>query len=40
MSGVIVYGNPHGDWKPLLRACAEDRPWGDFPEGNLHGLPA
>ena len=26
--GVIIYGDPHGDWKPLLRACQEDRPDG------------
>jgi predicted phosphodiesterase len=25
-NGVIVYGDPHGDWKPLLRACEEERP--------------
>lgn len=28
MSGVIVYGDPHGDWRPLLRACREDPPEG------------
>jgi predicted phosphodiesterase len=26
--GTIIYGDPHGDWRPLLRACAEDRPDG------------
>jgi hypothetical protein len=24
--GVIFYGDPHGEWRPLFRACAEDRP--------------
>lgn len=29
MSGdLIVYGDPHGEWRPLLRACEEDRPDG------------
>lgn len=29
MSGsVIIYGDPHGEWRPLLRACAEDPPDG------------
>jgi predicted phosphodiesterase len=26
--GIIVYGDPHGDWKPLLRACVDERPDG------------
>lgn len=26
--GIIIYGDPHGDWSPLLRACADDRPDG------------
>lgn len=27
MSGdVIFYGDPHGEWRPLLRACTEQRP--------------
>jgi hypothetical protein len=26
--GVIFYGDPHGEWRPLFRACAEDRPDG------------
>lgn len=28
MSGVIFYGDPHGEWRPLFRACAEERPDG------------
>ena len=24
--GVIIYGDPHGEWRPLLRACEEERP--------------
>lgn len=28
MSGVILYGDPHGDWRPLLRACADEHPDG------------
>lgn len=23
--GIIIYGDPHGEWKPLLRACEEER---------------
>lgn len=23
---VLIYGDPHGEWRPLLRACAEARP--------------
>ena len=26
--GIIIYGDPHGEWRPLLRACAEERPDG------------
>jgi predicted phosphodiesterase len=26
--GVILYGDPHGEWRPLLRACQEDPPEG------------
>jgi hypothetical protein len=26
MSGLIVYGDPHGEWRPLLSACAEEPP--------------
>ena len=26
--GVIFYGDPHGEWRPLLRACADDPPDG------------
>lgn len=26
--GVMFYGDPHGDWKPLLRACNDERPDG------------
>lgn len=26
MGGVIVYGDPHGEWRPLLQACARCRP--------------
>ena len=26
--GVVFYGDPHGEWRPLLRACAEERPDG------------
>ena len=25
-AGLIFYGDPHGEWRPLLQACAEDRP--------------
>jgi len=25
-SDILFYGDPHGEWRPLLRACAEDRP--------------
>jgi predicted phosphodiesterase len=25
---LIVYGDPHGEWRPLLRACAENPPEG------------
>ena len=28
MGDVIFYGDPHGEWGPLLRACAERRPDG------------
>jgi len=28
MSGVIIYGDPHGEWRPLLQACEEERPDG------------
>ena len=28
MSGIIIYGDPHGEWRPLVRACAEERPEG------------
>ncbi len=24
----VIYGDPHGEWRPLLRACQEDRPDG------------
>ena len=24
--GVIIYGDPHGDWEPLLTACRDERP--------------
>ncbi|MGG5819359.1 metallophosphoesterase family protein [Falsiroseomonas sp. HW251] len=24
--GIIFYGDPHGEWRPLLRACREERP--------------
>ncbi len=24
--GVIIYGDPHGDWRPLLVACRDERP--------------
>lgn len=28
MSGprILAYGDPHGDWRPLLESCAADRP--------------
>ena len=26
--GVLFYGDPHGEWRPLLRACEEERPDG------------
>ena len=26
--GVIFYGDPHGEWQPLLRACEDERPDG------------
>lgn len=26
--GVIIYGDPHGEWRQLLRACEEERPDG------------
>lgn len=26
MSGVIFYGDPHGEWRPLLVACRDERP--------------
>ena len=26
MSGLIVYGDPHGEWRPLFRACENDPP--------------
>lgn len=26
--GVVFYGDPHGEWRPLLRACREERPEG------------
>ena len=28
MSGAIVYGDPHGRWLPLFRACDEEHPDG------------
>lgn len=28
MSGIIIYGDPHGDWQPLLKACADECPIG------------
>jgi Icc-related predicted phosphoesterase len=28
MSGIIIYGDPHGEWGPLLSACEEQRPEG------------
>jgi predicted phosphodiesterase len=29
MSGdVIIYGDPHGEWRPLLQACQNDKPDG------------
>ncbi len=28
MSGIIIYGDPHGEWGPLLQACATDKPDG------------
>jgi Icc-related predicted phosphoesterase len=28
VSGVILYGDPHGEWRPLLRECREDAPDG------------
>lgn len=24
--GILIYGDPHGEWRPLLRACAEEPP--------------
>jgi hypothetical protein len=41
VTGLLVYGDPHGDWKPLLHACAQQRPdslviVGDYAEGNIH----
>ena len=26
--GIVIYGDPHGEWRPLLRAIAEERPDG------------
>lgn len=26
MGGTIFYGDPHGDWRPLLVACRDERP--------------
>ena len=26
--GIIFYGDPHGEWQPLLRSCREERPEG------------
>ncbi len=26
MTGVIVYGDPHGEWRPLLAACQDEPP--------------
>lgn len=26
--GIVIYGDPHGEWRPLLRACAEEPPDG------------
>ena len=28
MRDLIIYGDPHGEWRPLLRACREDPPAG------------
>lgn len=28
MRDVLVYGDPHGEWEPLLRACRDDPPEG------------
>jgi predicted phosphodiesterase len=26
--GILIYGDPHGEWRPLLRAVTEERPDG------------
>jgi len=28
MVRILFYGDPHGNWKPLLKACADDQPDG------------
>ena len=28
MPSTLFYGDPHGDWRPLLQACAAERPDG------------
>ncbi len=28
MGSLIIYGDPHGNWVPLLKACAAERPDG------------
>jgi 3',5'-cyclic AMP phosphodiesterase CpdA len=28
MTGVIIYGDPHGEWQPLLQACEQEPPDG------------
>lgn len=28
MNDVVVYGDPHGEWRPLLRECRENPPEG------------
>lgn len=33
--GLIVYGDPHGRWEPLLHACADDPPDGVVLMGDL-----